>query len=101
MSKYYDPKQLQNAEQVTVNIMPKGYGKCYKEYKEVIDFLENRIKYLEKKRDIILRYIDSNINGINSIIQSTNDIITKNHFKEKMQPYLNIKYLLVRGDSNE
>lgn len=55
MNKYYNPKQMKNAEQVTVTIMTKGYGKCYKEYKEVIDFLENKIKIIDKA----IEYIDN------------------------------------------
>ena len=56
MNKYYNPKQMKNAEQVTVTIMTKGYGKFYKEYKEVIDFLENKIKIIDKAIEYIEKH---------------------------------------------
>lgn len=63
--------------------------------------LEHKIKELENHRDKAICYIDHEINSIFAIINSTNDITTRNVFIDRMQPYIDIKYLLLRGDSNE
>lgn len=46
-----------NDEKINVIISPKGYGKCYKEYKDVIDYLENKINILESNRDKAIDFI--------------------------------------------
>lgn len=62
-----------NDKKINVVISPKGYGKCYKEYKNVIDYLENKINNLEKENQqlkeiitearkyIIIELLDDNL----------------------------------------
>lgn len=46
-----------NDRKINVIISPKGYGKCYKEYKSVIDYLESKINILESNRDKTIDFI--------------------------------------------
>lgn len=74
---------------------PRGYGKCYKEYKEVIDYYEQEIARLNKIIDELEEYIQL------KIIRSENEsdyIIDEGDIKEL---YYKLKELKEEGKENE
>lgn len=42
---------IKKDKEINIVMAPRGYGKCYKEYKEVIKYFENKIEQLENNID--------------------------------------------------